>query len=152
MHDAHDFLTTLAIVLSVAALTTVVFQRLRQPVVFGYLFAGMIVGPHVPIPIVADVAIVQTLSETGVILLRFRWSRVQPAQAHSRRTRAAIVAVAQGGLMIWLGYALGRGFGWTKIESFYAGSIIAISSTTIIVKAFRSEASKGSSPSSSSAC
>jgi monovalent cation:H+ antiporter-2, CPA2 family len=144
MHDAHEFLTTLAVVLSVAALTTVVFQRLRQPVVFGYLFAGMIVGPHVPIPIVADVAIVQTLSETGVILLLFslglefslrKLIRVGP--------RAAIVAVVQGAVMIWLGYALGRAFGWTKIESFYAGSIIAISSTTIIAKAFQEQQVKG---------
>jgi CPA2 family monovalent cation:H+ antiporter-2 len=144
MLDAHEFLTTLAVVLSVAALTTVVFQRLRQPVVFGYLFAGMIVGPHVPIPVVADVAIVQTLSETGVILLLFslglefslrKLIRVGP--------RAAIVAVVQGALMIWLGYALGRGFGWTKIESFYAGSIIAISSTTIIAKAFQEQQVKG---------
>jgi CPA2 family monovalent cation:H+ antiporter-2 len=144
MHDAHEFLTTLAVVLSVAALTTVVFQRLRQPVVFGYLFAGMIIGPHVPIPIVADVAIVQTLAETGVILLLFslglefslrKLIRVGP--------RAGIVAVVQGALMIWLGYALGRGFGWTKIESFYAGSIIAISSTTIIVKAFQEQRVKG---------
>jgi CPA2 family monovalent cation:H+ antiporter-2 len=144
MYDAHDFLTTLAVVLSVAALTTVVFQRLRQPVVFGYLFAGMIVGPHVPIPVVADVAIVQTLAETGVILLLFslglefslrKLIRVGP--------RAAIVAVVQGALMIWLGYALGRGFGWTKLESFYAGSIIAISSTTIIAKAFQEQRVKG---------
>jgi monovalent cation:H+ antiporter-2, CPA2 family len=144
MHDAHEFLTTLAVVLSVAALTTVVFQRLRQPVVFGYLFAGMIVGPHVPIPIVADVAIVQTLSETGVILLLFylglefslrKLIRVGP--------RATVVAVVQGALMIWLGYALGRAFGWTKIESFYAGSIIAISSTTIIAKAFQEQQVKG---------
>jgi CPA2 family monovalent cation:H+ antiporter-2 len=144
MLDAHEFLTTLAVVLSVAALTTVVFQRLRQPVVFGYLFTGMIVGPHVPIPIVADVAIVQTLSETGVILLLFslglefslrKLIRVGP--------RAAIVAVVQGALMIWLGYALARGFGWTKIESFYAGSIIAISSTTIIAKAFQEQQVKG---------
>ena len=144
MHDAHDFLTTLAVVLSVAAITTVVFQRLRQPVVFGYLLAGMIIGPHVPIPIVADVAIVQTLSETGVILLLFsiglefslrKLIRVGP--------RATIVAVVQGAVMIWLGYALGRGFGWTKIESFYAGSIIAISSTTIIAKAFQEQRVKG---------
>ena len=71
MSDAHDFLRTLAIVLSVAGITTVIFQRLKQPVVFGYLFAGMIVGPHVPIPIVVDVSTVQTLAETGVILLLF---------------------------------------------------------------------------------
>lgn len=144
MHDAHEFLRTLAVVLAAAGLTTVIFQRLRQPVVFGYLLAGMIVGPHVPIPIVADVAIVQTLSETGVILLLFslglefslrKLIRVGP--------RAAIVAVVQGALMIWLGYVLARGFGWTKIESFYAGSIIAISSTTIIAKAFQEQQVKG---------
>ncbi|MFN2564626.1 MAG: hypothetical protein ABR499_06380, partial [Gemmatimonadaceae bacterium] len=63
MHDAHDFLQTLAVVLCAAAVTTVVFQRLRQPVVFGYLLAGMIVGPHIPIPLVADEATVRTLAE-----------------------------------------------------------------------------------------
>jgi CPA2 family monovalent cation:H+ antiporter-2 len=140
MYDAHEFLRTLAVVLCVAAVTTVVFQRLRQPVVFGYLFAGMIIGPHVPIPIVADVATVQTLAETGVILLLFslglefslrKLIRVGP--------RASIVAVVQAAVMIWVGYALARGFGWTKIESFYAGAIIAISSTTIIAKAFQEQ-------------
>ena len=54
MHDAHEFLKSLTIVLGVAAVTTVVFQRLRQPVVLGYIIAGLIVGPHVPIPLVAD--------------------------------------------------------------------------------------------------
>ena len=57
--------------LAVAAITTVVFQRLRQPVVLGYIIAGLIVGPHVPIPLVADPGVVQTLSELGVILLMF---------------------------------------------------------------------------------
>ena len=50
----HAFLQDLALVLCVAAVTTVVFQRLRQPVVLGYLLAGLIVGPHMPIPLVAD--------------------------------------------------------------------------------------------------
>src|SRR5207245_10788524 len=71
MHDAHEFLKSLTIVLGVAAVTTVVFQRLRQPVVLGYIIAGLIVGPHVPIPLVADPGVVQTLSELGVILLMF---------------------------------------------------------------------------------
>src|SRR5688500_20342240 len=71
MHDAHEFLRNLALVLCVAAVTTVVFKRLHQPVIFGYLMAGMIVGPHVPIPLVADEGIVRTLSELGVILLLF---------------------------------------------------------------------------------
>ena len=71
MHGAQEFLKALTTVLAVAAVTTVVFQRLRQPVVLGYILAGLIVGPHVPIPLVADVATVQTLSELGVILLMF---------------------------------------------------------------------------------
>ena len=54
MPHANVFLTNLAIVLCVAAVTTVLFQRLRQPVVLGYIIAGLIVGPHVPIPLVAD--------------------------------------------------------------------------------------------------
>ena len=51
MHDAHEFLRNLALVLATAGITTLVFQRLRQPVVFGYLLAGMLVGPHVPVPL-----------------------------------------------------------------------------------------------------
>ena len=69
--DAHSFLLALTVVLGVAALTTVVFQRLRQPVVLGYVLAGVIVGPSVPIPVLADRQIVETLSELGVILLMF---------------------------------------------------------------------------------
>ncbi|HET7613634.1 MAG TPA: cation:proton antiporter, partial [Gemmatimonadaceae bacterium] len=69
--DSHSFLQNLAVVLCVAAVATVVFQKLRQPVVFGYLLAGMIVGPHIAIPLVADVQMVRALSELGVILLMF---------------------------------------------------------------------------------
>src|SRR5574341_1647368 len=71
MLETHDFLRNIALVLGVAAVTTVIFERLRQPVVFGYLLAGLIIGPHVPIPLVADEAMVRTLSELGVILLMF---------------------------------------------------------------------------------
>src|SRR5687767_12327125 len=140
MYDAHEFLRTLALVLCVAAVTTVVFQRLRQPVVFGYLFAGMIIGPHVPIPIVADVATVQTLAETGVILLLFSLGLEFSLRKLIRvGRRASMVALVQAGVVVWVGYEPARGFGWTKIESFYAGAIIAISSTTIIAKAFQDQ-------------
>jgi CPA2 family monovalent cation:H+ antiporter-2 len=137
MHDAHDFLKVLATVLCVAAVTTVVFQRLRQPVVLGYILAGLIVGPHVPIPLVADRAIVQTLSELGVILLMFslglefslrKLARVGPT--------AGVTAGIQSSIMLWLGFVVGQAFGWTTFESIFAGAIIAISSTTIIAKAF----------------
>jgi CPA2 family monovalent cation:H+ antiporter-2 len=137
MQDAHVFLHTLAVVLCAAAVTTVVFQRLKQPVVFGYLLAGMIVSPHVPIPLLADEATVRTLAETGVVLLLFalglefslrKLIRVGPT--------AGAVAVTQAALMMLIGYLVGRAFGWTRLESIYAGAVIAISSTTIIAKAF----------------
>ena len=69
--DPHAFLQNLAVVLCVAAVATVIFQRLRQPVVFGYLLAGMVIGPQIPVPIVADPQTVRATSEFGVILLMF---------------------------------------------------------------------------------
>jgi len=144
MNNAHEFLQNLALVMCVAAVTTVVFQRLRQPVVFGYLLAGMIIGPHIPIPLVADEETVHTLSELGVILLMFglglefslrRLFQVGPT--------AGLLAVAESSAMVWLGYLVGQAFGWTALESVYAGAIIAISSTTIIVKAFAEQEVKG---------
>jgi K+:H+ antiporter len=67
----HGFLQDLALVLMVAAVTTVLFQRLKQPVVLGYLLAGLIVGPHIPIPLFADLDRIHTLSELGIILVMF---------------------------------------------------------------------------------
>ncbi|NPD25942.1 cation:proton antiporter [Corallococcus exiguus] len=144
MHDAHAFLQALATVLCVAAVTTVLFQRLRQPVVLGYILAGFIIGPHVPIPLVADPGIVQTLSELGVILLMFslglefslrRLFQVGPT--------AGLTAVIQCSVMVWLGFIVGRAFGWTMLESLFTGCCIAISSTTIIAKAFDEQNIRG---------
>jgi CPA2 family monovalent cation:H+ antiporter-2 len=140
VHGAHDFLAALAVVLCVAAVTTVVFQRLKQPVVLGYLIAGLIIGPHVPVPLVADGDIVRTLSELGVILLmfalglEFRLKRLLEVGA-----TAGITAIIQCSVMIWLGFVVGRVLGWTQLESLFCGAIIAISSTTIIAKAFEEQ-------------
>ena len=137
MQDAHEFLRSLTVVLAVAAVTTVLFQRLRQPVVLGYLIAGLIVGPHVPIPLVANPAVVQTLSELGVILLMFSLGlefRLRKLMAVG--PTAGLTALLQSSLMVWLGFTIGRLFGWTPLESLFAGAVIAISSTTIIAKAF----------------
>ena len=61
MENAHTFLENLALVLCTAAVTSFLFQRLRQPVVFGYLVAGMIVGPYLPVPLMADEKVLQAL-------------------------------------------------------------------------------------------
>ena len=144
MRDAHGFLQTLALVFCVAALTTVVFHRLRQPVVFGYLLAGMIVGPHIPIPLVADEATVRTLSELGVILLMFslglEFSLRQagagsPARPVSPRSpRRASCSASDS--------SPARRSAGRTIESVFAGAMVAISSTTIIAKAFAEQGVK----------
>ena len=137
MHELHEFLKSLTIVLAVAAITTVVFQRLRQPVVLGYLIAGMIVGPHVPIPIVADPTTVQTLSELGVILLMFSLGlEFHLAKLVRVGPTAGFTALVQSSLAAWLGFLAGQLFGWTVLESVFAGAIVAMSSTTIIAKVF----------------
>ena len=142
--DAHDFLVALTIILGVAALTTVLFQRLHQPVVLGYILAGLLIGPNVPFPLVADRDIVRTLSEIGVILLMFslgldfslgRLVKLGPT--------AGLTALLQSSLMMWLGYMTAQLLGWTRLESVFTGAIIAISSTTIIAKAFEEQNIRG---------
>jgi CPA2 family monovalent cation:H+ antiporter-2 len=144
MNELHAFLANFAMVLGVAAVTTVVFQRLRLPVLFGYMLAGLLIGPHIPIPLVADRAMVQALAELGVVLLMFslgleftlrRLSRIGPA--------GGLVALLETSLMLWLGFATGRLFGWSVFESVLAGGMIAISSTTVIVRAFREQGVRG---------
>lgn len=134
---SNSFLEDLAMVLCVAALTTVIFQAIRQPVVVGYLIAGLIVGPHVPIPLLADQARIHTLSELGVILLMFalglefsvrRMVRLGPT--------SGFISALQVGLMVWLGYVCGQLMGWTRLESVFTGALLSISSTTIVAKVF----------------
>jgi CPA2 family monovalent cation:H+ antiporter-2 len=132
------------VVLCLAAVATVVFQRLHQPVVFGYLLAGMIIGPHISIPLVADPQTVRALSELGVILLMFSLGLefsvrklVQVSQ------KAGAVALFECTVMVSVGYLVGQMLGFTRMESIFAGAITGISSTTIIVKAFQELKIKG---------
>ncbi|HEX5438831.1 MAG TPA: cation:proton antiporter [Gemmatimonadaceae bacterium] len=140
MHETHQFLANLALVMCVAAATTVLFQRLRQPVVFGYLLAGMIIGPHTPIPLTADETAARTLSGLGVILLMYALGlEFSLRKLIQVAPTAGIIAVIECSMMMWLGYTMGRMFGWTTLESVYAGAMIAIASTTIVVKAFSAQ-------------
>ncbi|HTO95989.1 MAG TPA: cation:proton antiporter, partial [Myxococcales bacterium] len=134
---ANVFLTNLAIVLCAAAVTTVVFQRLRQPVVLGYLIAGLLVGPHVPVPLVADAETIHGLSELGVTLLLFGIGLEFTFEKLLRvGAAAAIVALVEISVQILLGDATALLFGWTPQEALCAGAMVAISSTTIIAKVF----------------
>ncbi|MBK7877369.1 MAG: cation:proton antiporter [Planctomycetes bacterium] len=133
----HGFVRDLAVVLCVAAVTTVLFQRLRQPVVLGYLLAGLIVGPHLFFQLVGDTGTIQTLSELGVILLmlsiglEFRFHKLIELGPS-----AAFTTVVEVGLMLWLGFSVGHLFGWSTRECLFAGGIVAVSSTLLIRKVF----------------
>src|SRR6476619_3589621 len=130
MDNAHTFLENLALVLCTAAVTSFLFQRIRLPVVFGYLVAGMIVGPYLPIPLAADEKVLQALSELGVILLmfslglEFRLQKVAQIAGTS-----GLAALLETMTMVGLGYLVGNLLGFTQLESVFTGAIVAISST-----------------------
>jgi CPA2 family monovalent cation:H+ antiporter-2 len=137
VHGERLFLADLALVLCVAAVTSVLFRRLRQPVVLGYLLAGLIVGPHTPVPLFASSESLEVLSELGVILVMFsiglEFSLRKLAHVFPR---AGLVGLIQIGVMLWLGYVTGRALGWSSTQSFFAGAIVSVSSTMIIAKVF----------------
>jgi CPA2 family monovalent cation:H+ antiporter-2 len=140
MIASHNFLQDLAFVLGVAAVVSILFQALRQPVVVGYLLAGILVGPYVPFPLLADIDRIHKLSELGVILLMFALGLEFSVRKLARLAPSAgFITVVQVGLMMWLGYEVGRALGWTELEGVFTGALLAISSTTIVAKAFAEE-------------
>lgn len=141
MHGAHPFLLNLATVLCVAALATVVFQRLRQPLVLGYILAGLLVGPHLALPLVADHEVIEAIAELGVTLLMFsiglefrlpKLLRVLPT--------SGLVALVEVSLLFTGGFLAASAFGWSTLECLFTGAVVSISSTSIVAKAFETEA------------
>jgi CPA2 family monovalent cation:H+ antiporter-2 len=131
------FLTTFALILCAAAITTVVFHRLKQPVILGYLLAGLLVGPHIMTVMTADHATTETLAEIGVILLLFAIGLEFSVRRLLRvGGSVAITAVIDVSLMAWLGIGVARLLGWTFREALFTGAMITASSTTIIAKTF----------------
>ena len=132
----HNFLEDMALVMCVAALAAVVCQLLRQPLVVGYLVAGMVVGPYVP-GVYANTERVRLVAELGVTLLVFSIG----LEFNFRRLvwlapTAGLVALIQCASMIGLGYWVGRLMGWTQWESLLTGAIVSISGAVIVAKAF----------------
>ena len=136
MHGV-GFLQDLAVVMIVAGLVTVFCHRFKQPVVLGYIIAGVILGPHTPpFSFIRDEHTIKTLADLGVILLMFSLG----LEFSLRKLRqvggaAFIAAFLEIMLMAWVGYEIGRLFGWSTMDSIFLGAILSISSTTIIIKA-----------------
>lgn len=132
----QNFLEDMALVMAIAAVATIICQVLRQPVVLGYLVAGMVVGPHIP-GFYADVHQMREVAELGVTLLIFaiglefklrRLMRLAPT--------AGLVALVQIAAMVGLGYLAGQLMGWTSWQSLLAGAVVSISGAVVIAKAF----------------
>ena len=136
MHHV-TFLQDLAIVMIVAGFVTVLFHKVKQPVVLGYILAGVIIGPHTPpFPLIADQNTIETLSELGVISLMFSLGLEFSLRKLKAVGATAIIAAPLAILfMVWAGYEIGTLFGWGRMDSVFLGAILSISSTTIIVKA-----------------
>ncbi len=137
MHSSF-FIQDITVVMLTAAAVTLLFRRLRQPVVLGYLLAGFIIGPHTPpFSFVHDEAVIQTLASLGVILLMFSLG----LHFHLKKLvkvgiPAFVTAFLEIIFMVWVGYELATYFGASEVTALFLGGILAVSSTTIIIKAF----------------
>ncbi len=132
-----EFLQDLAVVMIVAGLVTVLFHHFKQPVVLGYIIAGVIIGPHTPpFPLIHNEETIKTFSEMGIIMLLFSLGLEFNLRKITKVGGTAFLgAFFEIVLMISAGYALGRGFGWSSMDSLFLGAMLSISSTTIIIKA-----------------
>lgn len=128
----------LALLLGVAGVTTLIFRKLKQPVVLGYILAGILIGPHVPwTPTISDEANVKVWAEIGVVFLLFslglEFSFKKLVRIGGTASITAIVEIAG---MLLLGFLVGRLMGWSTMDSIFLGGILSVSSTTIIIRAF----------------
>lgn len=137
MQPLAPLIKDLAVILGVASLVTLLFQKIRQPVVLGYLLSGIIVGPHMPpYDLVTDVPSLHTLSELGVIFLMF--SLGLDFSFHKLKrvgTPAVMTGLVEVVLVLAIGIGLGKLLGWPTYDCIFLGAALSISSTTIIIKA-----------------
>jgi len=131
-----ELLHDLAAVMLIAGVATIFCHRFKQPVALGYIIAGVIVGPYTPIEFVHDPDTIRELGDIGVILLMFSLGlEFSFRKLTAVGASAFVAALLEITLMMWLGYEVGRAFGWGTMNSVFMGAMLSISSTTIIIKA-----------------
>lgn len=138
MSELPELVKDLALILVVAGIVTLLFKRLKQPLVLGYIVAGFLVSPHMPyIMSVVDRADVQTWADIGVIFLLFSLGLDFSFKKILKMGAAPVIAVSTIIFsMMFLGISAGRLFGWAQMDCLFLGGMLAMSSTTIIYKAF----------------
>lgn len=138
MGGLHSQIIDLMLITIYAALTTLLFKKLKQPTVLGYVLAGIFAGPYFDlVPTVTDKENLDLWADIGVIFLLFSLGlEFSFKKMMAVGKSAMITATLNIFLMLFVGYYVGMFLGWTTTDSFFLGSMISMSSTTIIIKAF----------------
>ena len=134
----QPLISDLGLILMTAAVAVLLFKKIKQPLVLGYLIAGFLAGPHfVFFPTVKEVTSVEVWAEIGVIFLLFSLGlEFSFKKLMKVGGSASITAVTQIITMIIIGYMVGQWIGWNSMDSVFLGVILSVSSTTIILKTF----------------
>lgn len=138
MGENMHLVTDLALILISAGVITVIFKLLKQPLVLGYIVAGFIVGPHFGLfPTVMEMSSIKAWSEIGIIFLMFALGLEFSFKKLLRMGSTAFIAAGIGILlMMGIGALTGYLMDWSLMECIFLGGMLAMSSTTIIIKAF----------------
>ena len=138
MSELPQLISDLALILIVAGLTTIIFKRLKQPLVLGYILAGFLAGPHMPYtPSIEESESIEVWSQIGVIFLMFSLGLEFSFKKILKGGASPIIAACFIMASMWgIGCGVGYLMGWTTINCMFLGGMLAMSSTTIIYKAF----------------
>lgn len=138
MSHLAPLISDLALILICAGVMTLIFKKLKQPLVLGYIVAGFLCSPHFSFtPSVVDTANIQTWSDIGVIFLLFALGLEFSFKKLMKVGGSAVIsACAIIFCMILIGMFVGWIFDWSRMDCIYLGGMLAMSSTTIIYKAF----------------
>lgn len=138
MSELNPLLLDLALILIVAGIITVIFKWLKQPVVLGYIVAGVLTGPYVTfLPSATEITSVEFWGNIGVIFLLFSLGlEFSFKKMKSVGGAGAISVFSEVAIMFSMGFLVGYIFGWDTISSLFLGAMLSISSTSIIVKTF----------------
>jgi len=128
----------LALILGVAAVVTILFKVLKQPVVLGYIVAGLFVGPNFKLlPTVIEMDGIKIWAEIGVLFLLFGLGLEFSFKKLVKVGGVAVITALMGaGFTLASGFFAGILLGWSNMDSLFLGGILAIASTTIIIRAF----------------
>ena len=138
MAELPNLIKDLALILVVAGAVTLLFKRLKQPLVLGYIVAGFVVSPHMPYTMsVVDKTDIQTWADIGVMFLLFALGLEFSFKKILKMGMAPVIAaVCIISCMLMMGMGVGSAFGWARMDCIFLGGMVAMSSTTIIYKAF----------------